>query len=60
VQLRDYLQNLVGAYSIDGRLDFKQSPQRGLSLDDVLVTRWEAAQNSWIPVSKPTGIPLER
>ena len=59
-QLRDYLQNLVGGFSIDGPLDFKQSPQRGLNLDDVLVTRWDPAQNSWIPVSKPTGIPLEQ
>jgi branched-chain amino acid transport system substrate-binding protein len=58
-QLRDYLQTLDGAYSLDGTLDFKKSPQRGLNLDDALVTRWDAAQHRWIPVSKPTGIPLE-
>jgi branched-chain amino acid transport system substrate-binding protein len=58
-QLRDYLQVLQGAASIDGMLDFKKSPQRGLGLDAALVTRWDPSQRHWIPVSKPTGVPLE-
>jgi len=58
-QLRSYLENLSGFAGIDGVHDFPKSPQRGLDLNDALVTRWDPAKNVWIPVSKPTGIPRE-
>jgi branched-chain amino acid transport system substrate-binding protein len=58
-QLRDYLENLSGYAGIDGIHDFTKSPQRGLDLNDALVTRWDPAQNNWIPVSKPGGAPIQ-
>ncbi|HEX2566956.1 MAG TPA: ABC transporter substrate-binding protein [Burkholderiales bacterium] len=58
-QLRDYLVNLKGVPSVDGLLDFPASPQRGLGLHDVVVTRWEPAKNTWVAVSKPGGEPLQ-
>ncbi len=57
-QLRDYLENLSGFAGIDGVHDFKASPQRGLDLNDALVTRWDPAKDTWVPVSKATGIPI--
>jgi branched-chain amino acid transport system substrate-binding protein len=59
VQLRDHIANLKGFAGIDGVHDFTASPQRGLDLNDVVVTRWEPAKNVWIPLSKPGGAPLE-
>jgi len=58
-QLRDHIANLKGFAGIDGVHDFTASPQRGLDLSDVVVTRWEPAKNVWVPVSKPGGAPLE-
>ncbi len=57
-QVRDYLLNLKGYAGIDGMHDFTKSPQRGLDLNDVVVTRWNSSKNVWIPVSKPSGVPL--
>jgi branched-chain amino acid transport system substrate-binding protein len=57
-QLRDYLVHLKGAPGIDGVYDFEKSPQRGLSLDNVIVTRWEPKEQRWPVVAGPTGIPL--
>lgn len=59
VQLRDYIGNLKGFAGIDGVHDFTTSPQRGLDLTDVVVTRWDRAKNTWIAVSKPGGEPAE-
>jgi branched-chain amino acid transport system substrate-binding protein len=58
VQLRDYLQNLTGYAGIDGMHDFVKSPQRGLDLNDALVTHWDRDKGAWIPVSKPGGEPI--
>jgi len=57
VQLRDHLANLKNYPGVDGILDFPASPQRGLGLHDVVVTRWEPAKNTWVAVSKPGGAP---
>ena len=58
VQLRDHLENLKGFPAIDGVHDFGASPQRGLDLSHVVVTRWDPAKNTWVPLSKPGGEPL--
>lgn len=55
--LRDYLAGLKNYPGVDGMLDFPASPQRGLGLHDVVVTRWEPAKNTWVAVSKPGGAP---
>lgn len=57
-QLRDHLQSLKGFPAIDGVHDFNASPQRGLDLSDVVVTRWDPAKGTWVPLSKPGGAPL--
>ena len=58
-QLRDYIGSLSGYAGIDGIHDFVKSPQRGLDLNDALVTRWDPAKNNWMPLSKPGGAPIQ-
>lgn len=57
-QIRDYLVHLRGFAGINGIYDFKTSPQRGLNLDDAIVTRWDPAKQAWDPVSKFGGEPV--
>lgn len=59
-QLLDYLQHLTGAAGVNGIYDFRKSPQRGLSLDNVIVTRWNPTEERWDTVAGPTGIPLSK
>jgi len=59
VQIRDHIAHLKGYAGVDGLYDFEKYPQRGLSEDNVVVTRWSAEANTWKVVSKPTGIPLD-
>ena len=59
VQLRDHLAGLQGFAGIDGVHDFAASPQRGLDLSDVVVTRWDPAKHVWVPLSKAGGEPLQ-
>lgn len=58
-QVHDYLVHLKGQGGVAGVYDYEKTPQRGLSLDTVIITRWNAAADRWDLVSKPTGIPLE-
>jgi branched-chain amino acid transport system substrate-binding protein len=58
-QIRDYLLHLRGYAGINGIYDFKTSPQRGLNIDDAVVTRWNASRQAWDPVSKFGGAPVK-
>ena len=57
--LRDYLAQLEGAAGVNGVYDYLANPQRGLSLQQTVVTRWDPADNRWDVVAGATGIPLE-
>lgn len=59
VQLRDYIAQLRGYAGINGLYDFERDPQRGLSEENVVVTRWSAEADTWQVVSKPTGVPID-
>ena len=58
--LRDHLVHLKGFGGVNGFYDFERYPQRGLGQENVVVTRWGAANGAWQWVSRPGGIPLER
>ena len=57
-QMHDYLLKLTGQAGVSGIYDFVKSPQRGLSVEDVVITQWTKAEDRWTLVSKPTGAPL--
>lgn len=52
-QLRDYIAGLKGYAGINGTYDFTKEPQRGLTAEQTIVTRWDAAKNAFVPVSAP-------
>jgi len=57
-QIRSYIAGLKDWAGINGIYDFTKMPQRGLNVDDSIVTRWDTKKNAWIIVSKPGGDPL--
>lgn len=58
-QLRDYVGHLKGYHGINGIYDFDREPQRGLTVTDAIVTTWDPAKGTWIPVSEPAGAPMK-
>jgi hypothetical protein len=59
-QLRDYLLHRDSLPGVSGVYDYVRTPQRGLSIDDVVITRWDASADRWIVMSQPAGAPLAR
>ena len=59
-QVRDYLALLKNHAGINGVFDFVSVPQRGLGVQNAIVTRWDAAKQRWETMSQPTGIPLAK
>lgn len=57
-QIRDFIANLDNYPSIDGILDFKKVAQRGLAVDNAVMTLWDPERQVWQVVSKPGGAPL--
>jgi hypothetical protein len=45
---------------INGIYNFKEVPQRGLKAGNAVVTRWDTQAQNWIPVSQPSGTPLQK
>jgi branched-chain amino acid transport system substrate-binding protein len=57
-QINDYLQHLQGFAGVAGIYDFVKTPQRGLDIDNAIVTRWNPDKKRWLPVSQLGGVPL--
>ena len=53
--IKDYLDGQTTFAGINGIYDFKAVPQRGLTVKNALVTRWDPAADTWTVVSEPTG-----
>jgi branched-chain amino acid transport system substrate-binding protein len=54
-QLNTYIQHLSGWTGINGVYDFRDGSQRGIGIDGVVIDRWDAAKEDFVPVSKPGG-----
>jgi branched-chain amino acid transport system substrate-binding protein len=52
-QLRDYIAGLTQTPGVDGLHNYKNAPQRGLTVSNVVVTRWDAGQGTWVLISPP-------
>lgn len=50
-QIRDYIASLTNFPGVDGLHDYKAAPQRGLTVKNVVVTRWDPGQGTWVPVA---------
>ena len=59
-QVREALAHMKNHPGINGMVDFEAVPQRGLSVQNAVVTRWDAGRQSWETMSQPTGIPLAK
>ena len=59
-QIRAYVASQTDLPGINGIYNFKKVPQRGLTVENVVVTRWDAAVQNWLPVSLPSGAPLPK
>lgn len=57
-QFKEYLSTLRGFAGAMGRYNFIEVPQRGLSVQSVIITRWDAQKDWWVAASKPAGAPL--
>ena len=56
-ELRDYLEKMHGFYGVVGQYDFRDGSQRGITGNDVVITRWEPEKKNWTAVSMPGGRP---
>jgi branched-chain amino acid transport system substrate-binding protein len=59
-QIKDYVSSQTSLTGVNGIYDFKSVPQRGLTVKNVLVTRWDPTADTWVVVSQPTGAPLHK
>jgi branched-chain amino acid transport system substrate-binding protein len=58
-QIRNHIAHLKGYASVNGIYDFEKTPQRGLDINNAVVTLWNPQSKMWEPVSKPAGAPLD-
>jgi branched-chain amino acid transport system substrate-binding protein len=58
-QAVDYISHLTDFSGVEGVYNFEKVPQRGVDVASAVVSRWDPKADTWVPVSKPTGIPLE-
>jgi branched-chain amino acid transport system substrate-binding protein len=59
-QVRDHIANQTDYVGVNGIYDFKAVPQRGLTVKNALVTRWDPAADTWNVVSQLTGAPVQK
>ena len=57
-KLHEYLVNLHGWQGVNGPYDFRANPQRGIGENNIVMVRWDQAQNQGVAVSKLGGSPL--
>jgi branched-chain amino acid transport system substrate-binding protein len=56
-QMKGYLDNLHGWIGINGPYDFRNGDRRGLNQNSVIISRYDAAKDEFVTVSKPGGRP---
>lgn len=57
-EIHSYIERLHGFAGINGIYDFRDGSQRGLSIDAVVVVRWDPSNKQWLAVSRPGGLKL--
>lgn len=54
-QIRDYIDNLHGFAATSGIYDFGDSEQRGLTINALVIDKWDPSTNEFAPASAPGG-----
>ncbi len=54
-EIRDAILGITDFAGIDGFYDFRVGNQRGLTLKDCIIVRWDPARGRWIPASGSGG-----
>jgi branched-chain amino acid transport system substrate-binding protein len=57
-QVRDAILNLRGYVGINGVYNFSTGDNRGLGVGNVVLVRYDAGRDLFVPISKPGGAPL--
>jgi branched-chain amino acid transport system substrate-binding protein len=50
-EIRDHIASRKDQPGVNGLYDFVRTPQRGLSVDNCVVSRWDAAAGRWLAVA---------
>lgn len=58
-QLRAKLAATTGFIGVNGIYDFPTVPQRGVGEHEAVVTKWNPAARTWMPVSLAGGVPAK-
>lgn len=58
-EIQSYLQHLKGFAGVSGVYDFERTPQRGLSVDNALVTIWDPKTGLFDAASRLGGAPID-
>lgn len=53
--LQAYIEKLTNYVGITGTYDFANGDQRGLTVDDLLIMRWDNDRSDFVAVSKLGG-----
>ena len=59
-QIHDYIEGLRGFGGINGSYDFSSGDQHGLDGNSIIVLKWDAASNTYVPASGPGGTALRK
>jgi branched-chain amino acid transport system substrate-binding protein len=54
-QLRDYIDNLHGFAGTSGIYDFGDPEQRGLTINALVIDKWDPVKQDFVPASRPGG-----
>ena len=57
-QVRDYIDNLHGWVGVNGVYDFSGQEQRGIGIEGMVLIRWDASKNEFVPNSRAGGARL--
>ncbi len=58
-EVRAYIAGQTDFAGINGLYNFKEVPQRGVTVKNAVVTRWDPSAQTWAVVSEPTGTPIK-
>jgi branched-chain amino acid transport system substrate-binding protein len=56
-QVHDYVEHVKNYPGVNGLMNYTDGSQRGIGVDGVVLIRWDAAKQNFVPVSRPGGLP---